>query len=74
MSTFAERFRQEGIQQGMQQGMQQGEARVLTHQLTRKFGCIPEEMMRKINTADEATLLEWSDRLLTANSLDEVIH
>ena len=70
MSTFAERF----IEQGMQQGMQQGEARILARQLTRKFGRIPEELLQKIQTADEATLLEWSDRILTASSLEEVIH
>ena len=74
MSSFAERFIQQGLEQGMQQGMQQGEARVLTHQLTRKFGRVPEELLRKINSADEATLLEWSDRVLTATRLEEVIH
>jgi hypothetical protein len=82
MSSFAERFiqqgmeqgREQGMEQGMQQGMQLGEARVLTHQLTRKFGRVPDELLRKIDNADEATLLEWSDRVLTANTLEEVIH
>ncbi len=68
MSRFAERFREEGLQQGIeqgkQQGMQQGEARVLERQLRLKFGELP---------ADEATLLAWSERVLTATRLDEVV-
>ena len=74
MSTFAERFRQEGVQQGMQQGMQQGEARLLARLLSRKFGRIPDDIQRKIECADEAMLLAWSDRVLTATSLEEVVH
>ncbi|NEV64828.1 DUF4351 domain-containing protein, partial [Thiorhodococcus minor] len=82
MSRFAERFREEGmqqgmqqgIQQGMQQGMQQGEARVLARQLRLKFGALPEDIEQRLATADETTLLAWSERLLTATSLDEVLH
>ena len=70
MSNFADRFRQEG----MQQGMQQGEARVLLRLLQRKFGDLPEAIQRRIEQADERTLLEWSERVLTATRLDEVVH
>ena len=74
MSSFADRFRQEGLQQGVQQGMQQGEARVLLRQLQRKFGDLPEAIQRRVEQADERTLLEWSERVLTASRLDEVVH
>ncbi len=74
MTSFAERFEQEGIQKGMQQGLQQGEARVLIRQLTRRFGELPEALRRRIEEADTETLLEWSERVLTAQSLDEVVH
>ena len=78
MSSFAERHlekgRQEGMRQGMQQGMQQGEARVLLRQMERKFGTVSVEIRQRINQADEARLLEWSERILTANSLEEVLH
>jgi hypothetical protein len=70
MTTFAERFREQGIQQGMQQG----EARVLVRQLKSKFGKLPEERRRQIESADTQTLLEWSERVLTAQSLEEVLH
>ncbi len=70
MSRFAERFREEG----MQQGMQQGEARVLVRQLRLKFGALPEDVEQRIAVADEATLLVWSERVLTASALGEVVH
>jgi hypothetical protein len=60
-STFAERFREEGraqgVQQGVQQGMQRGEAAVLTRQLERKFGPVPEAARQRIEAADEETLV-----------------
>ncbi len=78
MSRFAERFREEGVQQGMQQGMQQGihqgKAWVLERQLRLKFGALPDVVQRRIEQASEQTLLEWSERILTANRLDEVLH
>ena len=70
MTGFADRF----IEQGMQQGMQQGEARVLVRQLTKRFGDLSEEVVRKIESADADTLLQWSERILSAHSLDEVLH
>ncbi|NEX21741.1 DUF4351 domain-containing protein [Thiorhodococcus mannitoliphagus] len=69
MSRFAERFREEG----MRQGMQQGEARVLARQLRLKFGELPDAAQIRIAQADESTLLEWSERVLTATSLDEAL-
>jgi hypothetical protein len=66
MSSFAERF--------LQKGMQQGEARVLARQLQLKFGELPEEVRKRIEQADEQTLLAWSERVLTASRLDEVLH
>jgi hypothetical protein len=78
MSTFAERFRQEGLEQGLQKGMEQGlrqgEAAVLLRLLERKFGTLPSEAQQRIREADAETLLAWSERVLTADSLDEVVH
>jgi len=62
------------MQQGMQQGMQRGEARVLARLLQMKFGELSEDVRRRIDQADERTLLEWSERVLSANRLDEVLH
>jgi len=74
MTTFAERFRRQGMQQGMQKGVQQGEALILVRQLKIKFGELPEERRLQIESADTQTLLEWSERVLTAKSLEEVLH
>ena len=74
MSSFAKRHLEQGRQEGMQQGMQQGEARILLRQMERKFGKVSVEVRQRINQADESTLLEWSERILTANSPEEVLH
>jgi hypothetical protein len=90
MSGFAERFIQQGVQQGLQQGvqqgvqqgiqqgvqqgLQQGEARLLLRQLSQRFGELPDTARQAVEAADAETLLHWADRVLTARSLDEVIH
>lgn len=66
MSRFSERFREEG--------MHQGEALVLEHQLRLKFDALPDAVRQRIEQASEQTLLEWSERVLTASRLDEVLH
>ncbi len=74
MTGFAERFRTEGREEGMQQGMQQGEAAVLLRQIERRFGAEAAAHCRdRIERADADTLLEWSERILTAGSVEDVI-
>ncbi len=65
---------QQGVQQGIHQGMHQGEALVLERLLRLKFGTLPDAVQRRIEQASEQTLLEWSERVLTASRLDEVLH
>ncbi len=69
MGSFAERY----IQQGKQEGRQEGEAIVLLRQLQLKFGDIPEAVRSRIEGADAQTLLAWSERILTAASIEQVI-
>jgi len=66
MSRFAERFHEKG--------MQQGEALVLERLLRLKFGTLPDTVQQRLKQANEQTLLQWSERVLTANRLDEVLH
>lgn len=64
-----------GLERGMQQGMQQGEAAILNRQLQRKFGeKFTEVHRRRVDKADVDTLLDWSERLLIARSIEEVFH
>ena len=55
------------------EGMQQGQARSLSRQLRLKFGDISDEVLRRVEFADASTLDEWSERILTANSIDDVM-
>ncbi len=77
MTRFAERFieqgRQEGRQEMIDQGIQRGEARVLTTLLRLRFGELPAAVQQRIEAADADTLLRWAERVLTAQSLDEVL-
>ncbi len=83
MSSFADRFREEGIQQGMQQGIQrgmqqgiqQGEVAVLLRLMERKFGHRLTKIDRQlVESADAETLLKWSEKILSANSIEEILH
>lgn len=80
MSSFAERFIQQGREQGreqgraegLEQGAQRGESAMLTRLLQLKFGSLPEAVREKIEGADAQTLLGWSERVLIANCLEDV--
>ena len=64
--------REEGHQEGRKEGLVEGEAALLIRLLERKFGALPDTARRRIAGADAETLLAWGERLLDANSLDEV--
>ena len=64
MQTFIDRYEQKGIQLG--------EAKVLLRQIELKFGTVSEQDRQRIESADAETLLIWSERVLTAESLTEV--
>jgi hypothetical protein len=51
----------------------EGEANVLVRQLTRKFGPLPEPTEAAIRAASFEQLEVWTDRVLVAASLDEVL-
>ena len=64
--------RVEGHVEGKQEGLVEGEAAVLLRQMERKFCPLPESARQRIASADAEILLVWAERLLDANSLDEV--
>ena len=66
MQTFIDRY--------IEQGRQEGEAAVLLRLIERKFGAPGETVRRRIADADADTLLRWSERILTADSLEAVLH
>ena len=73
MTGFAERFIEQGRQEGRQEGRLEGQAMILLRRLQLKFGDVPEAVRRKIEHADPPTLLAWSERVLTAAGIEQVI-
>jgi hypothetical protein len=69
MQSFSTRMREEG----KQIGIQLGEANMLLFQLEQKFGSIPDPVRHRIQIADSDTLLRWSGRVLTEDSIDAVL-
>ena len=66
-------WQQEWLEQGIERGMQQGEAALLLRQVERKFG--PEAAAanrERIKNAEAETLLLWSERILTAETVEEL--
>ncbi|WP_200252089.1 Rpn family recombination-promoting nuclease/putative transposase [Lamprobacter modestohalophilus] len=78
MQTFIDRYieqgREQGIEQGIEQGREQGKAEMLLRQMERKFGPTDVRLRQQIQEADAETLLEWSDRILTAETPEAVFH
>ena len=68
--------RQEGIEEGIEKGMEkdrvEGEATLLLRLLERRFGPLPAAIRQRVAAADAETLLAWGERVLDADSLDEV--
>ena len=71
MST-ADMLRAEGRAEGIAKGVGKGVAHVLVRQLTRRFGAVPDEARQRIDTAPLEQLEAWTDRVLDAETLDEV--
>ena len=66
--------RAQGWEQGIEQGKQQGEATVLLRQILLKFGPPSPAVYRRVSAADTETLLRWSERILTAESVDALLN
>ena len=82
MQTFIDRYieqgrvqgRVQGWEQGIEQGKQQGEAAVLPRLILLKFGPPGLALYRLVSAADTETLLRWSERILTAESVDALLN
>ncbi len=76
--NLAEQWKAEGEARGRAEGEARGRAegqrRVLVHLLTRKFGSISESDRARVETATEAELLRWSERVLSADAIAAVFH
>jgi len=71
---WEEEGRQKGRQEGERKGERKGSARLLLHLLQMKFGELDEQTLSRVNSADAEQLLIWSERILDADSLEEVFN
>jgi len=58
--------------EGRQEGRQEGEAEMLLRLLQLRFGPLPVAVTARVTAADAETLLRWSERVLSAPTLDAV--
>ena len=65
--------RKEGRVEGRVEGRLEGEIGVLTRQLARRFGALPAWAENRLNAATEQALAEWTDAVLDATSLTDVL-
>lgn len=65
-----EQGREEGMQQGMQKGLGKGRQQTLLKLLQLKFQKVDESVQRRVETATDAELELWIERILFADSLE----
>ena len=71
--TWAEEFEQRGIEKGIEQGIIKGETLLLQRLLVKRFGPLPDDVVHQISQASVAQVYAWADRVLDAQSLDDVL-
>jgi predicted transposase YdaD len=62
-----------GERKGERKGRVEGRARTLLELLAVRFGPVPSAAKAQILAANEATLIRWTERVLTAPTLEKVI-
>ncbi len=55
-----------------EEGRRQGAAELLLRQLQQRFGPLPEAVRSRVEAADRATLEQWSDRVVSAPTLEGI--
>ena len=68
MKSFLKKY----FDQGRQEGRQEGELRLLLRQLRKRFGELPGWVEERLRQAPSGMLETWSERILTASTLEEV--
>ena len=71
--TAGERLRQEGWERGRKDGREEGQRRVLLKLLGLRFGQLSPEVVALVDQAESDVLERWTERILTASSVEEVL-
>ena len=69
---LTQRVREESLQEGRQEGRKEGQVEVLLRLLSLRFGKLPAPVVQRMQEAADAELAGWTERVLTAPSLDAV--
>nr|VFK13713.1 MAG: protein of unknown function (DUF4351) [Candidatus Kentron sp. LFY] len=67
-----ERGMEKGLKRGIEQGRGEGEAVFLMRLLRHKFGPLSPALEQRIRNAEPEALATWGERVLSAQTLDEV--
>ena len=72
LQRIREEGREEGREAGRLEGRREGEAEMLLRLLRLRFGTVPTEVTTRVTTADPEALLRWSERVLSAPTVEAV--
>ncbi len=70
--TWTEMWKEQGRKEGEERGRREGESAMLKRLLERRFGDVDEHTRQRMESADADQLLEWGERVLTAERLEDV--
>ncbi len=59
-------------EEGRKEGRKEGEANLLLRMLNRLYGPLAQEIEDRVRSAETDQLLDWGERLVTVDSLEEV--
>ncbi len=72
VERWKQELREEALAPVREEAEKRGEAKLLLHQLERKFGPLDPRTRARVRRAGPDRLLEWADRILTAERLEQV--
>ncbi|HAR59873.1 MAG: hypothetical protein ACJAZ5_002863 [Alloalcanivorax venustensis] len=62
----------QGVEQGIEQGRLDGERALVLRLIQRRFGEVPPSVHKRLQSARQHQLETWADRVLDADSLDDI--
>jgi hypothetical protein len=72
LKEFFDKVELRGEQRGIKLGEQRGELKILSRQLKKRFGDIPDWAQVQLQEADIEQLENWSDKLLEVERLEDL--
>ncbi|MCS0807036.1 DUF4351 domain-containing protein [Massilia agilis] len=67
-------FERRGLERGREEGRKEALSDLLTRQLEKRFGQLPDSIQERLKEAEPADLQHWGETLLDAPTLDQVFN